>query len=89
MWDDKGFPRRVLCDMLARVNQPLLKEVLSCANNILSTTCTPFERTSKRRRGFPSETHIKRGYRVVHGDKELKEKLGRNDPCPCQSGRRF
>ncbi|MBA3388091.1 MAG: SEC-C domain-containing protein [Rubrobacter sp.] len=49
----------------------------------------PFERTSKRRRGFPSETHVKRGERIVHGDKELLEKLGRNDPCPCGSGRRF
>jgi uncharacterized protein YecA (UPF0149 family) len=27
--------------------------------------------------------------RVVHGDKELVEKLGRNDLCPCGSGRRF
>ncbi|HEY0158122.1 MAG TPA: SEC-C metal-binding domain-containing protein [Thermoanaerobaculia bacterium] len=25
----------------------------------------------------------------MHGDKELLEKLGRNDPCPCGSGRRF
>jgi uncharacterized protein YecA (UPF0149 family) len=25
----------------------------------------------------------------VHGDKELHEKLGRNDPCPCGSGRSF
>jgi uncharacterized protein YecA (UPF0149 family) len=25
----------------------------------------------------------------VHGDKELVEKLGRNDPCPCGSGWRF
>jgi hypothetical protein len=32
---------------------------------------------------------VKRGERVVHGDKELVEKLGRNDPCPCGSGRRF
>ncbi|MGN6699436.1 MAG: SEC-C metal-binding domain-containing protein [Thermomicrobiales bacterium] len=32
---------------------------------------------------------MKRGYRVVHGEKELLEKLGRNDPCPCDSGRRF
>jgi hypothetical protein len=32
---------------------------------------------------------VKRGDRVVHGDKELIEKLGRNDPCPCGSGRRF
>ncbi|MEP1860334.1 MAG: SEC-C metal-binding domain-containing protein [Kangiellaceae bacterium] len=48
-----------------------------------------FERTSKRRKGFPSETQVKRGDRVVHGNKELYEKLGRNDPCPCLSGRRF
>ena len=26
---------------------------------------------------------------MVHGDKELIEKLGRNDLCPCGSGRRF
>ena len=44
---------------------------------------------SKRRRGYPSETQVKRGLRVVHGDKELIEKLGRNDPCPCGSGRCF
>jgi hypothetical protein len=25
----------------------------------------------------------------VNGDKEFFEKLGRNDPCPCGSGRRF
>jgi len=54
-----------------------------------STNCTAFERTSKRRKGYPSETSVKRGLRVVHGDKELSEKLGRNDLCPCGSGRRF
>jgi uncharacterized protein YchJ len=48
-----------------------------------------FEPMSKRRLGFPSETHVKRGVQVVHGDKELSEKLGRNDPCPCGSGKRF
>jgi hypothetical protein len=48
-----------------------------------------FEPMSKRRKGFPSETHVKRGHRIVHGDKELVEKLGRNDLCPCGSGRRF
>ncbi len=48
-----------------------------------------FERTSKRRRGFPSETQVKRGVRIVGEDKYLTEKLGRNDPCPCGSGRRF
>jgi len=45
--------------------------------------------TSKRRKGFPSETHVKRGVRIVHGDVELTEKLGRNDRCPCNSGRLF
>ena len=37
---------------------------------------------SKRRRGFPSETQVKRGVRVVHGDKLPEEKLGRNDLSP-------
>jgi uncharacterized protein YecA (UPF0149 family) len=44
---------------------------------------------SKRRKSYPSETAVKRGNRVVHGDVELSEKLGRNDLCPCGSGRRF
>ena len=44
---------------------------------------------SKRRTGYPSETQVKRGVRIVHGDKLLKEKLGRNDPRPCGSGKRF
>jgi uncharacterized protein YecA (UPF0149 family) len=43
----------------------------------------------KRRKGFPSETGVKRGDRIVRGQKELIEKLGRNDPCPCRSGRLF
>ena len=47
------------------------------------------EITSKRRKGFPSETRVKRGERIVHGTKELFEKLGRNDLCPCGSGRSF
>ncbi|MEO1512272.1 MAG: SEC-C metal-binding domain-containing protein, partial [Planctomycetota bacterium] len=35
---------------------------------------------------------MKRGYREIStdlGPKELLEKLGRNDPCPCGSGLRF
>jgi hypothetical protein len=32
---------------------------------------------------------VKAGLRFVGGDKELIEKLGRRDPCPCGSGRRF
>jgi len=51
--------------------------------------CRAFEVSSKRRKSFPSETQVKRGIRIVHGDVELQEKLGRNDPCPCESGRRF
>jgi len=54
----------------------------------MKTRCI-FEVTSKRRKGFPSETQVKKGQRIVHGDKELIEKLGRNDPCPCGSGRLF
>ena len=54
-----------------------------------STTNSFFETMSKRRRGYPSETHVKRGTRIVHGDKLLEEKLGRNDLCPCGSGNRF
>jgi len=45
---------------------------------------------SKRRRGFPSETRVKRGERAVRGGEvELVERLGNNDLCPCGSGRRF
>ncbi|HXA00299.1 MAG TPA: SEC-C metal-binding domain-containing protein [Candidatus Dormibacteraeota bacterium] len=61
---------------------------MSCETNI-SLRMVAFERSSKRRKGFPSETNVKRGHRVVHGEKELVEKLGRNDPCPCGSGRKF
>ena len=48
---------------------------------IITTTSPGFERSSKRRKGFPSETHVKRGMRSVRGGEvELLEKLGRNDP---------
>ena len=59
------------------------------ANNTHDWEESNFEITSKRRKGFPSETQVKRGVRVVHGNKELSEKLGRNDLCPCGSGHRF
>jgi SEC-C motif len=48
-----------------------------------------FETMSKRRKGFPSETQVKRGVGVVDGNKELVEKLGRNDLCPCGSAKRI
>lgn len=59
------------------------------ANHIHDSNESNFEITSKRRKGFPSETRVKRGERVVHGNKELREKLGRNDLSPCGSGRGF
>jgi len=55
----------------------------------LQRTVVSFETMNKRRRGYPSETQVKRGIRIVHGDKLLEEKLGRNDPCPCGSGKHF
>jgi uncharacterized protein YecA (UPF0149 family) len=59
------------------------------AHNYDENEQSNFEITSKRRKGFPSETRVKRGTQVVHGEKELTEKLGRNDLCPCGSTRRF
>ncbi|MBV8566997.1 MAG: SEC-C domain-containing protein [Methylobacteriaceae bacterium] len=44
---------------------------------------------SKRGGDFNSEARVRRGYRIVRGGKELVEKLGRNDLCPCGSNRRF
>jgi uncharacterized protein YecA (UPF0149 family) len=55
----------------------------------IQRTALSFETMSKRRLGFPSETQVKRGERIVHGEKMLEEKLGRNDLCPCGSGRLF
>ena len=43
-------------------------EVQSWQSRPTSTNCIPFERSSKRRKGFPSETHVKLGDQVVHGD---------------------
>ena len=59
------------------------------ANSTHENKDSNFEITSKRRKGFPSETRVGRGVRIVHGDKELVEKLGRNDPCICGSSKRF
>jgi hypothetical protein len=60
-----------------------------CESRRITSRPSAFEVTRKRRKGFPSESRVKRGYRVVGGTKDLVEKLGRNDPCPCGSGRRF
>jgi hypothetical protein len=44
---------------------------------------------SKRRKGYPFDRRENRGIRIVRGDKQLEEKLGRNDLCPCGSGKLF
>ena len=51
----------------------------------------PFEPASQQAppRVPSSESRVKRGNRIVGIDTELVEKLGRNDLCPCGSGRRF
>jgi hypothetical protein len=72
-----------------RLDSEALLGGASCESKTNTSKPIAFEVSSKRRKGFPSETHVKRGDRVVGGRKELIEKLGRNDPCPCGSGRRF
>jgi hypothetical protein len=70
------------------LNSTFIRGGLPCEANTPANN-TAFERSSKRRKGYPSETKVKRGTRVVHGEKELVEKLGRKDLCPCGSGHRF
>src|SRR6478609_932338 len=79
----------LLLDFLTLVEFSFLALELEAVwqTNYLTTNTTFFERTSKRRKGFPSETRVKRGVQIVHGNKELIEKLGRRDLCPCGSGR--
>lgn len=61
----------------------------SCESRTNSSNSTAFQISSKRRKGYPSETHVKSGDRVGCGKKELIEKLARHDLCPCGPGRRF
>jgi hypothetical protein len=49
-------------------------------------TTSGFERTGKRRKGFPSETHVKKGDRVVHGDKELIRETRAQRSVPVRFG---
>jgi hypothetical protein len=60
-----------------------------CDSTRSTSKPSAFEITRKRRKRFSSEARVKRGDRVVPGNKEPIEKLGRNDPCPCGSGGRF
>jgi uncharacterized protein YecA (UPF0149 family) len=83
--DQVRFLARTLLEVLATVWKGKVYHVQSQ----LQRTVVFFETMSKRRKGYPSETQVKRGVRIVHGDKLLEEKLGRNGPCPCGSGKRF
>jgi uncharacterized protein YecA (UPF0149 family) len=69
--------------------QLVFRRTKQCQGKSIQRNNIPFETTSKRRKGYPSETRVKRGLRIVHNDKELVEKLGRNDLCPCNSNRKF
>jgi hypothetical protein len=60
---------------------------LTRAKNYLAKS-PAFERISKRRKGFLLEKQV-RGDHQVHGNKDLIEKLGRNELYPCGSGLRF
>ncbi|WP_246119932.1 SEC-C metal-binding domain-containing protein [Blastopirellula retiformator] len=88
-------PANVLANLLLQElskRKNFHQEEVRHATRLRSTTRRTaifFENMSKRRHGFPSETQVKRGVRIVHGDKLLEEKLGRNDLCPCGSGLRF
>ncbi len=92
---DRAIPGSSLAHPLSHrgagrdVSTATLKRGGRMANNTHEWEESNFEITSKRRKGFPSETQVKRGVRVIHGIKELSEKLGRNDLCPCGSGHRF
>ena len=91
------LPNDEICRLCAAVlasrrgNKPCPLNIggVPCASIAISKTSPAFSISRKRRKSFPSETHVKRGRRFVRGDIELIEKLGRNDLCPCGSGRRF
>jgi len=47
-----------------------------------TTTRIAFSPMSKRRHGYPSESRVKRGDRVVHGNKELIRKAWTEGSVP-------
>ena len=63
--DRRSGPDENRC-ILAGLNE----EVVQWANT-RSTTRPTFSSMSKRRYGYPSESRVKRGERIVHGNKEL------------------
>ena len=82
---DRDRPRWLIAAKL--LDAPSLSNIRrrSCQSITTTTTAPAFERTSKRRKGFPSETRVKRGpkgsWRTIrNGEVELLEKLGQNRP---------
>ena len=87
-------PTHFLTKLLVAVNQPLAPLNVGFAQGTPGVACSSAQKELSDSRssdagGSLSEAHVKWGKRLVHGDKELCEKMGRNDPCPCRSGRRF
>jgi uncharacterized protein YecA (UPF0149 family) len=82
-------PNRIFVSLRAFAQAILSRKAVQHGTPRIRRSVIFFETMSKRRKGFPSETKVKRGVRVVHGNKALGEKLGRNDLCPCGSGKRF
>ena len=73
-----GFSRGIEFTVDTAVVSRAVKSGLGGATckNLTTKTHFGFEPSSKRRKEYPSETQVKRGIRVVHGEKELFEKLG-------------
>ena len=71
---DRGsIPRGSIC-------LPVLPSTMGgvrCQSSTHTMMSRAFESMSKRRNGYPSESQVKRGVRLVGGYKELVEKLGR------------
>ena len=61
---------------------------MTCHSTITNRISRFTESISKCRRGFPSETQVKHGEQVVHGDKLPEEKIGHNVLCSCGSDNR-
>jgi hypothetical protein len=76
-----GFALRLIC-LSSRGGRRLLERrqrLCGATTTTRGMRISAFEGMSKRRRGYPSERAVKRGRRVVHGEKELMEKLGKDD----------
>jgi len=52
------------------------------ANHIHDSGESNFEATSKRRKGFPSESQVKRGVRVIYRKQGAVQEAGSQRPLP-------